>query len=125
MPAWTCLRCSIAHDRGLWVGLQVCVHGRQKSHCRDCGGSQICAHGGRKNSCKECRGHARTIGVRGCRERVDGGQLADADGAQDGEVPRSSERRLDEALVMAEEPTKEQREFALLTKLGMVSAPLQ
>ena len=45
-----------------------------------------------------------------------------ADGAQDGEVPRSSERRLDEALVMAEEPTKEQREFALLVQLGMASA---
>ena len=37
-------------------GSQICIHGRQKSMCKECGGSQICSHGGRKSQCKECGG---------------------------------------------------------------------
>ena len=33
-----------------------CVHGRQKSTCRDCDGSQICIHKRRKSQCVECDG---------------------------------------------------------------------
>jgi hypothetical protein len=31
-----------------------CPHGRQKSLCKDCGGSGICEHGKQKNNCKVC-----------------------------------------------------------------------
>ena len=89
-------------DRGLWVWLAVlCVGGARVTVETAAAHPQICAHGRRKNSCKECQlqGHARTIRVRGCRERADVGQLADADRTRDGEVPRSSERRLDEVLI--------------------------
>ena len=34
----------------------VCVHGRQKSQCKECGGVGICEHGRMKYRCKECRG---------------------------------------------------------------------
>ena len=37
-------------------GSQICEHGRQKSICRDCGGSQICEHEKRKSRCKDCGG---------------------------------------------------------------------
>jgi hypothetical protein len=33
-----------------------CEHNRQKSSCKDCGGSQICEHNRHKSSCKECGG---------------------------------------------------------------------
>ena len=33
-----------------------CEHGRQKSQCRECGGSGICEHGKQKSRCKECGG---------------------------------------------------------------------
>ena len=32
-----------------------CVHGRQRSQCKDCGGSGICEHGRRRTQCKDCR----------------------------------------------------------------------
>ena len=32
-----------------------CEHGRERSKCKECGGSQICEHG-REHSCKECGG---------------------------------------------------------------------
>jgi len=35
-----------------------CVHGKQKSLCKECGGSGICEHGRRKDQCKECGGPA-------------------------------------------------------------------
>jgi hypothetical protein len=33
-----------------------CSHGRQKSKCKDCGGSEICAHKRIRAYCKECVG---------------------------------------------------------------------
>ena len=33
-----------------------CPHNRQKSWCKDCGGSSICSHGKRKSRCKLCKG---------------------------------------------------------------------
>ena len=37
-------------------GSGICEHGRQKQSCKECGGSQICEHGRQKQSCKECGG---------------------------------------------------------------------
>ena len=37
-------------------GSGICEHGRQKSHCKNCGGSQVCSHGRQKSQCKECCG---------------------------------------------------------------------
>ena len=34
----------------------ICPHGRQKSQCRDCGGSAICPHGRRRVICRDCGG---------------------------------------------------------------------
>ena len=31
-----------------------CKHGRQRSRCKDCGGSQICEHNKIKSQCKDC-----------------------------------------------------------------------
>ena len=33
-----------------------CIHGRQRSHCKQCGGASICEHGRQRNKCKECGG---------------------------------------------------------------------
>jgi hypothetical protein len=33
-----------------------CPHNRQKSKCRDCGGSSICPHDRQKSKCKDCGG---------------------------------------------------------------------
>ena len=33
-----------------------CPHGRQRSQCKDCGGSGLCEHGRRRSTCKECGG---------------------------------------------------------------------
>ena len=33
-----------------------CEHGRDRSQCKDCGGSGICEHGRRRYVCKECGG---------------------------------------------------------------------
>ena len=32
----------------------MCQHGRQRAHCRDCGGSQICQHGRQPSHCRDC-----------------------------------------------------------------------
>jgi hypothetical protein len=37
-------------------GSEICEHNRIKSRCKECGGSQICEHNKRKSYCKECRG---------------------------------------------------------------------
>ena len=34
----------------------MCVHGRQKSQCKGCGGASICEHDREKRFCKECGG---------------------------------------------------------------------
>lgn len=45
-----------------------CVHGRQKAHCRDCGGTIFCRHDKRKNLCTECGGSSMCIHGRRARE---------------------------------------------------------
>ena len=37
-------------------GSGFCEHGRQRSRCKECGGSSICEHGRVRCSCKECSG---------------------------------------------------------------------
>jgi hypothetical protein len=37
-------------------GSQICDHERIRSRCKECGGSQICDHGRRREICKECGG---------------------------------------------------------------------
>jgi len=37
-------------------GCEICIHGKLKSYCKECGGSQICIHGKRRSICKECGG---------------------------------------------------------------------
>ena len=37
-------------------GSGICEHGRQRSQCKDCGGSQICEHGRQRSQCKDCGG---------------------------------------------------------------------
>ena len=39
----------------LTVG-STCEHGRQRSLCKDCGGSGICEHRRRRSQCKDCGG---------------------------------------------------------------------
>ena len=36
--------------------MSKCEHGKQKSRCKDCGGSSICEHGRYKSTCKDCGG---------------------------------------------------------------------
>ncbi|KAJ3218114.1 hypothetical protein HK099_005189 [Clydaea vesicula] len=43
------IRCRECHGFG-------CPHGRQRSRCKDCGGSEICIHSKVKYHCKECKG---------------------------------------------------------------------
>ena len=33
-----------------------CPHGRQRNHCKDCGGSSICEHGRQRSTCQDCGG---------------------------------------------------------------------
>ena len=41
----------------IWDGkILRCEHGRQRSRCKDCGGSQICEHNRNRSVCKECGG---------------------------------------------------------------------
>ena len=37
-------------------GSSICEHGRERSRCKDCGGSGICEHGRRRSQCKDCGG---------------------------------------------------------------------
>ena len=37
-------------------GSAFCIHEKYKSRCRECGGSQICIHDKHKSSCRECGG---------------------------------------------------------------------
>ena len=34
---------------------QVCIHGRVKGTCKQCGGKRICIHGRQKAQCRECK----------------------------------------------------------------------
>ena len=37
-------------------GSQICIHKKNKSFCKECGGSKICIHNRVKYHCKECKG---------------------------------------------------------------------
>ena len=37
---------------------RICLHGRQRTRCKECGGSAICSHGRVRYQCKECGGSA-------------------------------------------------------------------
>ena len=37
-------------------GSRICEHGNHRSKCKDCGGSQICEHGRQRYTCKDCGG---------------------------------------------------------------------
>ena len=37
-------------------GTSICEHGRVRSVCKECGGASICEHGRRRSHCKECGG---------------------------------------------------------------------
>ena len=37
-------------------GSSICEHGRRRSNCKDCGGGGICEHGRRRTLCKDCGG---------------------------------------------------------------------
>ena len=37
-------------------GSGLCEHGRKRSECKDCGGSGICDHGRQRSRCKDCGG---------------------------------------------------------------------
>ena len=41
-------------ERGM--GGKKCEHGRDRSRCKDCGGSGLCEHGRQRYNCKECGG---------------------------------------------------------------------
>jgi len=42
---------------GIWNGKQMCcLHGKDRSHCSDCGGGGMCEHRRRRSHCKECGG---------------------------------------------------------------------
>lgn len=45
-----------------------CMHGKQRAHCRDCGGSIFCAHDKRKNLCALCGGSSMCVHGRRARE---------------------------------------------------------
>ena len=37
-------------------GSGICEHGRRRTQCKDCGGSGICEHGRQRSRCKDCGG---------------------------------------------------------------------
>ena len=37
-------------------GSSICEHGRRRTMCKDCGGGSICEHGRRRTQCKDCGG---------------------------------------------------------------------
>ena len=49
-------------------GSSICIHDRQKSACKDCGGISICSHGRRKSACKECENCTHNIRTCDCKE---------------------------------------------------------
>ena len=56
-----CCACPHSRERSRckeWGGSSICVHGRRRSRCKECGGSSICKHGRERYRCKECGGSA-------------------------------------------------------------------
>ena len=44
---------SLCKDCG---GSGICEHGRQRCYCKECGGGGLCEHGRHRSQCKECGG---------------------------------------------------------------------
>eukprot|EP00961_Rhodomonas_salina_P248996 3365241-Rhodomonas_salina.1 len=53
MPCLHSRQRSVCKDCG---GVGICKHGSRHSHCKDCGGSQVCEHKRLRSACKECKG---------------------------------------------------------------------
>ena len=52
-------KCEHGRERSLCKecgGSGLCEHGRRRSACKDCGHSSFCEHGRRRSICKECGG---------------------------------------------------------------------
>jgi len=55
----TKLKCEHRRERSTCKdcgGSSICQHGRKRSRCKDCGGASICEHGRQRPQCKECSG---------------------------------------------------------------------
>jgi len=54
----TCYKtCSICREKDkMRREMHKCEHGRQRSRCKDCGGSSICEHDRERSKCKDCGG---------------------------------------------------------------------
>jgi hypothetical protein len=50
----TCISC--LEKKKISRNKNKCIHGKQKSRCKDCGGIGICEHGKQKELCVECMG---------------------------------------------------------------------
>lgn len=58
-PAYKCNNSvckSIGIENNIKVGTGLCIHGKQRSVCRECGGKGICEHDRLRYICKECQG---------------------------------------------------------------------
>ena len=53
---WLCLHGREPSRCRYCGGSGICEHGRIRSECKECGGSQICEHGRVRSKCKECGG---------------------------------------------------------------------
>ena len=72
-----------------------CPHGRQRSRCKECGGSSFCEHGRRRSKCKDCGGsglcyHGKQLG-RTCKGCYGGFALRKAGG--EAKAPRGGGKR--------------------------------
>lgn len=47
---------SVGIQNDIKVGSSLCVHGRPRSRCKECGGSAYCHHGRLRTTCRECGG---------------------------------------------------------------------
>ena len=47
---------SIGIENNIKVGTCLCIHGKQRSLCIECGGKSICEHGRIRSRCKQCGG---------------------------------------------------------------------
>ena len=47
---------SIGMENNIKVGTCLCIHGRRRYECKECGGGSICEHGRLRSQCKQCGG---------------------------------------------------------------------
>ena len=92
----------------------MCMHGRQKYFCVECGGAGICVHRKRKHRCKDCRGAVRGgIGGGGVQKgggaargkRGGGGGRGGGGAATDQTTPSTQMRPSNLPLQPVQEPT--------------------